>query len=468
MRDDTAPTIRPTVLLIARFLTWAAAVFARLFGGVLRWGAASTKASLGKRLLLSTEYSQWVEIATALDEATGNGSWRTNYSDGLINTRVLEESISKIRQLKASGDVGALLRVLQPCIARTHCGINNENLFRDMRPALAGSKIIVEEFVKEIASAIIFIASHDCKLGAQPRLQWMLEARHSHGKTALLLSGGASFGLYHLGVVKALHRAGMLPKILAGASAGSIMAAMVATRANDQELEDLFDGQFSNATFSQAFDQKGSLRRKMTRFITTGHLFDISKLGAILRSQLGDVTFSEAFKASGRILNITVSPASSCDSAMLLNHITAPDVLVWSACRWGGEIRRMQHATLCSLLMCLSSASCAFPLLYEPVRLQSKSADGHIVPAQDTDVKMCDGSLSADLPHDRLKELFNVQVFIVSQVNPHVVKFLENPAIDANGDRPGPPSFFKRLIVRCIVVETAMCIAIISSLKNSA
>jgi predicted acylesterase/phospholipase RssA len=64
-------------------------------------------------------------------------------------------------------------------------------------------------------------------------------------------------------------------------------------------------------------------------------------------------------------------------------------------------------------------------------------------------VRMCDGSLSADLPHDRLKELFNVQVFIVSQVNPHVVKFLENPAIDTNGDRRGRPSFFKRLLVRC-------------------
>jgi predicted acylesterase/phospholipase RssA len=150
----------------------------------------------------------------------------------------------------------------------------------------------------------------------------------------------------------------MLPKILAGASAGSIMAAMVATRANDQELEDLFDGQFSNATFSQAFDQKGSLRRKMTRFITTGHLFDISKLGAILRSQLGDVTFSEAFKASGRILNITVSPASSCDSAMLLNHITAPDVLVWSACRWVKYAAcNMQHS---------ARFSCVYPVLPAP------------------------------------------------------------------------------------------------------
>ena len=161
----------------------------------------------------------------------------------------------------------------------------------------------------------------------------MLEARHSHGKTALLLSGGATFGLYHLGVVKALHRQGLLPKILAGSSAGSIMAALVATRANDEELEDLFEGHFSNATFSQAFDQKGSLRRKLTRFLTTGRLFDISKLSAILRTQLGDVTFLEAFNASGRILNVTVSPANSCDSGLLLNHITAPDVLVWSACR---------------------------------------------------------------------------------------------------------------------------------------
>lgn len=66
-------------------------------------------------------------------------------------------------------------------------------------------------------------------------------------------------------------------------------------------------------------------------------------------------------------------------------------------------------------------------------------------------MRMCDGSLSADLPHDRLKELFNVQVFIVSQVNPHVVKFLSNPAVDALGRRSGPPGFVQRLVVRCSV-----------------
>jgi hypothetical protein len=336
---DKAARFQPFFFCAARLLSWCVAVFEsalHLFVGSLQHrGAASSQnvASLSDKLRLSKEYNEWAEIATDLDEASGNGSWRADCSDGLLNTRVLEDCVSKMRQFRAQGDVDALLRLLQPCISRTHCGINNEKLFRDKRPALAGSKRILEEFVREMVSSISFVADQHFKIGAKEKLQWMLEARHAHGKTALLLSGGASFGLYHLGVVKALHNAGMLPRILAGSSAGSIMAAMVATRANDQELEDLFDGTFSISTFSQAFDQKGSLRRKLTRVFTTGRLFDIGKLSSILRSQLGDVTFLEAFKLSGRMLNITVSPASSCDSPMLLNHITSPDVLVWSACR---------------------------------------------------------------------------------------------------------------------------------------
>ena len=330
---------QPFFFCAARLLSWCFEFFefaVRLFGGSLRCkGASSVQnvALLSERLRLSQDYSEWADAAAALDAATGHASWRTDYSDGLLNTRVLEQSMSKMRQFRAQGDVDALLRLLQPCVSRTHCGINNEKLFRDKRPALGGSKKLFEDFEREIVSAISFVADQHCKIGAKEKLQWMLEARHAHGKTALLLSGGASFGLYHLGVVKALHRAGLLPKILAGSSAGSIMAAMVATRTNDQELEDLFDGTFSVQTFSAAFDQKGSLRRKMTRVLTTGRLFDIGKLSSILRTQLGDITFLEAFKASGRVLNVTVSPASSCDSPMLLNHITAPDVLVWSACR---------------------------------------------------------------------------------------------------------------------------------------
>ena len=58
------------------------------------------------------------------------------------------------------------------------------------------------------------------------------------GRTALLLSGGAAFGVKHLGTVAALHRARLLPRIVSGTSAGSICAGFVGTR-TDAELDEL-------------------------------------------------------------------------------------------------------------------------------------------------------------------------------------------------------------------------------------
>jgi TAG lipase / steryl ester hydrolase / phospholipase A2 / LPA acyltransferase len=49
-----------------------------------------------------------------------------------------------------------------------------------------------------------------------------LEVRRLYGRSALLLSGGATFGLYHLGVIKALVIAGILPRVISGSSAGSL------------------------------------------------------------------------------------------------------------------------------------------------------------------------------------------------------------------------------------------------------
>lgn len=46
----------------------------------------------------------------------------------------------------------------------------------------------------------------------------MEDTRQSFGGTALLLQGGATFGLYHLGVVKALNEAKLLPRVICGSS----------------------------------------------------------------------------------------------------------------------------------------------------------------------------------------------------------------------------------------------------------
>jgi predicted acylesterase/phospholipase RssA len=53
-----------------------------------------------------------------------------------------------------------------------------------------------------------------------------------------LLSGGAFLGYYHMGVIRALYDEGLLPRVLSGASAGSIMIAVIGTK-NDQELQEV-------------------------------------------------------------------------------------------------------------------------------------------------------------------------------------------------------------------------------------
>lgn len=41
------------------------------------------------------------------------------------------------------------------------------------------------------------------------------------------LSGGAYLGYYHMGVLRALFEEGLMPRVLSGASAGSIMVGVV-------------------------------------------------------------------------------------------------------------------------------------------------------------------------------------------------------------------------------------------------
>jgi TAG lipase/steryl ester hydrolase/phospholipase A2/LPA acyltransferase len=55
-------------------------------------------------------------------------------------------------------------------------------------------------------------------------------SKHSMGRSALLLSGGGIMGGYHLGFIKQLYEHDMLPRIISGSSAGSIIASFICTR----------------------------------------------------------------------------------------------------------------------------------------------------------------------------------------------------------------------------------------------
>lgn len=45
----------------------------------------------------------------------------------------------------------------------------------------------------------------------------------------------------------------------------------------------------------------------------------------------GSMTFREAYERTGRALNISVVPHDQHSPTKLLNHLTAPDCVIWSA-----------------------------------------------------------------------------------------------------------------------------------------
>jgi predicted acylesterase/phospholipase RssA len=55
-----------------------------------------------------------------------------------------------------------------------------------------------------------------------------------------------------------------------------------------------------------------------------------------------------------------------------------------------------------------------------------RTENGQTVPynPRSTGFRFQDGTVGSDLPMQRLAELFNINTFIVSQVNPHIVPFV--------------------------------------------
>ena len=94
-------------------------------------------------------------------------------------------------------------------------------------------------------------------IGTDVKLAFFNEARHSFGRTALLLSGGAGLGFYHVGFVKALFDQGILPRVLSGASAGSIISSMIGVRTDD-ELYAMFTDGIARLDFFKLYKRRST------------------------------------------------------------------------------------------------------------------------------------------------------------------------------------------------------------------
>ena len=135
----------------------------------------------------------------------------------------------------------------------------------------------------------------------------------------------------HIGVLKCLWEANLLPRIVSGASAGSIVCAVLCTRTDDEmprTFEEFCYGDLD--VFTRKGEVEGILQQ-VARFLKYGSLFDISNLTRVMKAMMGNMTFQESYNRTRRILNICVSSAGVYELPRLLNYVTAPNVIIWSA-----------------------------------------------------------------------------------------------------------------------------------------
>jgi len=101
-----------------------------------------------------------------------------------------------------------------------------------------------------------------------------------------------------------------------------------------------------------------SLFDVISNFIKEGYLKDRRILQQFTRDNVGDLTFQEAYDRFGWILNITVTGIGDHETYRVLNYLTSPNVLIWSA----------------------AVASCGIPYVYGPVEIYCKNENNEIFP----------------------------------------------------------------------------------------
>jgi TAG lipase/lysophosphatidylethanolamine acyltransferase len=165
---------------------------------------------LKKMILVVNTFEEFKKIALELDRLEGKEEWKFKKDSDLYDYREVDKLIYTLKVKKKDNDINGVSHYLRSNLLKNLYSTNNPELFNHTH---YGTKFHIEKFEKEITSCLKFVYQFDeSKFPLNKKLEFFSESRHAYGRTALLLSGGASFGMYHIGVVKALYEQNLLPK----------------------------------------------------------------------------------------------------------------------------------------------------------------------------------------------------------------------------------------------------------------
>lgn len=351
-----------------------------------------TTRKIERDLERATSYEEWKAAAQAYDSQTGLDRWKIMDQSRRYDYVAIRVRLDRLRTLRARQDNRGLLFSLNEGIHGNMGGMGSSSLYEKSK---FGTKQLVVDYVDEIVSALDHLASPEIdEISVDEKLDFFHRADHCFGRSALMMSGSGSLFYFHIGVVRALLKEGLLPSILSGSSGGSFVGSLLSTY-SDPDLIELLEPEYLIARFEKVAGKY----KKTSRY--TPSVMPIDGVRKILRNMIPNLTFQEALERTGRHLNISVAAAETHQKSRLLNAVASPNVYI-------------REAVL---------ASGAVPGVYPPVTLAAKNHLGE-KQAYLPSYKWVDGSVSDDMPAKRLARLYGVNHYIVSQTNPHVLPFV--------------------------------------------
>lgn len=412
-----------------------------------------------KQLKNALSYNEWKKTSGEIDKLTNMDLWRQNFISKHYDYILIDERLKLLREARLNHDSQLIISLFRSGLIRNFGGLAQKRLYTK---SYLGTKFKIEEYITEVLNCLNYLnesinapseRDHDEFImnSKQLKLDFFHDARQSFGCTALLLQGGSLFGLCHLGVVKALYFKGLLPRIIGGSAIGAAVASLVCTL-TDQELIPIL---LNIANVIEDIDRLNHdvderYGNVIENVVKKGYSQDILIFLKFVRDTIGDLTFEEAYLKTEKILNIVVHPTHQSVPS-LLNYITAPNVIIWTAIYASiGTgvlsdnvqlyVKDFNNNIVPKVpdfdVFFLKPQDVSYLQLY--FRTSNKKKDDH--PNSDKGKNSSDSgsgigyndttnynyNLKESSPYTRLTELFNVNHFIISLARPYLAPLISN------------------------------------------
>jgi hypothetical protein len=171
----------------------------RLGGGSL--GTSSGRAEQEHRRKVASNYHAWESASKELDRLEGREAWKHRDASPEYDWELVQDRLRQLREAREATDLAASVFLL-----RTSLGRNLGDMGSKMNygHTYYGTKRLIEDYIDEVTNQLNTLADAPMLpdsgeegapfAGETERYDFFSSVRHAYGRTALLLSGGATFG----------------------------------------------------------------------------------------------------------------------------------------------------------------------------------------------------------------------------------------------------------------------------------